>query len=235
MSDFFDKETQEESSETSTSEPIKLGDQEYSQDELSRLVGLGRIAEEAESKYNTKIDKVWPDYGKTKNELRELREQKARWEQQQTQQAAIPEDEAIKQAREAAQKVGLITKDDFNNVLGQSFRQYYMQERAAEKLLDEATSLEGKYDGSNGLPKFDKEEILNYMFETGIKSPERAYKDKYETQYDQWKESELLKARRPGLRTMTQTSSGKFPANTKPTKENLNQLVAESLHLSDQD
>lgn len=226
MADFFDDGGQ---SQTETEvQKIFVGDKEYTQDELSRYVGLGKLAEEAETKYNTKIDKVWPEYTRSQQELKELRKLK---EERETHKAPeIPEDEQLRQAREAARKVGIVTEDAFGDMLGKSFRQFYVQERAAEKLLEEADSLESKYNGSDGRPKFSSQEILEHMRETGIRNPEKAYKDKYEAELDAWKESQLREAKKPGLVTRSTTvAGGKQPPAVKITSDNLDDLVKQGL------
>jgi len=72
MSFFEDKKDEveeteeqvEEQAEEVVEEKITLGENEYSQDELKELVNLGKIGKEAEEKYNTSIDKVWPEYSR---------------------------------------------------------------------------------------------------------------------------------------------------------------------------
>ena len=63
--DFFDKpeEKVDEPKEEEKQEEakVKVGEKEYTQDELSKLVGLGEIGAEAEEKFNVKLDKVWPN------------------------------------------------------------------------------------------------------------------------------------------------------------------------------
>ena len=228
MSDFFEEEST--ATESTQEEKIKVGESEYSQEDLSRLVGLGKLAEESESRFNTKIDRVWPEFTKNQNELKQLREEKEQWESQKKQQEEVPEDLALQQARQAAKKVGIVTDDLFEDLLDKSFRQRYVRERAAEKLLDEAADLENKYNGSDGRPKFNSDEILQHMQDTGIRSPEKAYKDRYEPQLDAWKEQQLRQANRPGLVTNTTTTAGgKVPPVVKITKENINELVAQGL------
>lgn len=212
-------------------EKIKVGDQEFSQEDLSRLVGLGRIAEEVETKYNTKIDRVYPEYSKGQNELKELRQYKQQIEQQKTQTPQIPEDEAIRQAKEAARKVGIVTTEDFESLVAKSFPQYYVQQRAAERLIEQADTLGGKYNGEDGRPKFDRDEIFTYMQDNGIKNPELAYKMKYEPQLDSWKEQQLSKSKSRGLVTQsTSIAGGKMPTPIKVTRDNLSQLIGESLN-----
>lgn len=76
--------------------------------------------------------------------------------------------DAIKQLKEMT---GMVTKDELQAV--------------KDNLVVERTyaSLEEKYDGSNGLPKFSREEVEDHMRRTGIYNPEKAYKDMYEEEF----------------------------------------------------
>lgn len=235
MSDFFNDrvEPTENTEQQVIEEKIKLGEQEFTQGELSRLVGLGRLAEEAETKYNTRIDKVWPDYSKTKNYVKELETKLSEAESKVKAQPEVPENEQIRQAKQAARSIGIVTDENFNEMLESKFQQQYAAQRAVEKLIEQGESLEGKYNGTDGRPKFQKEEIFEYMKETGIRNPELAYKARYEDQLDQWKEQQLKAARRPGFTTQTSTGGMKMPAPVKIDKNNLDRLVRESLHISE--
>jgi hypothetical protein len=62
--DFFQEDQQGES------QKIKVGEKEYTQDELNTLVGLGQIAQEVETRYNTKIDRVYPEFTKSQQKLK---------------------------------------------------------------------------------------------------------------------------------------------------------------------
>lgn len=217
-------------------EKIKIGDTEYSMDEASALISLGKIGKEAEEKFNTKIDRVWPEFTKAQNDKRDLQAKlddlNSKMSTAQTQVATgeITLDEATKQAREAAKKLGIVLDDDLPNMMQSKFREFYIQERAAEKLLDEADSLQTEYDGTDGRPPFKTEEILKYMAETGIRNPEKAYKDKYETEIDSWKEKQISGSRKPGLTTETASTAGsKKPDEIRVTRDNLNKLVSEAL------
>jgi len=57
---FKDDEPEEveEKEEEKEPETLMIGDEEYKQEDLQRLVGLGKIGQEAEEKYNVKLDKV---------------------------------------------------------------------------------------------------------------------------------------------------------------------------------
>jgi len=251
MQDFFDEnkliealhegdtkeKTEEVKPETEkTEEPakIKVGEKEFSQDELSQLVGLGEIARKVESEYKTDISKVWPEYTKSQNRLkeleRELEETKKRLPIDQT----LTEDEkslAVQRLKE----LGFIQKNDLEQsefVKREDFRQLHTLERETDKLLDECEDLEGEIDGKDGRPAFRKIDVLRYMQETGIKSPEKAYKMKYETELSAWSQSELAKLKKPGLTTSTTPSAAesKMPEEVKPNKSNLTSLLSEVLN-----
>lgn len=230
--DFFKNEPEVKQEQQPETTKIKLGEKEYDQDELSQLVGLGESAREAEKKYNTKLDKVWPEYGRSQTKVKELEQQLQELEtqKQQPQQQSDLNPAEIAQAKEAARKIGLVTDDQFGERLEKEFRKYYVQERAAEKLLEQCEKIEGEIDGKDGRPKFDKEDVLQHMAETGIRDPLRAYKDKYESDLDQWKEKKLNSMKKTGFITQEQSTGNKMPANTKIDDKNLREAIEESLY-----
>ena len=66
------------------------------------------------------------------------------------------------------------------------------------------------------------------MDETGIKSPEKAYKDMFETELDQWKEKQLRKITPNGIRTESSSTAGsKEPEPVVVTTQNLKTLLRE--------
>jgi len=226
MADEFFKETTE-TTETPV-EKIKLGDKEYTQSELQDLVGIGEKTREIETNLNTKIDRVYPEYTKATQKNREYEAKIKDYETK----TATPQldEESIRQAKEAAKKIGIVTDDGIAEFVSKNFRQMYMQERAAEKLLDDCRDFEKDMDGTDGRPKFKTEEILQYMQETGIRNPEKAYKDKYEKEVDSWKEGKLGQARKSGMVTETgSTAGGKEPTKVPVTRDNLDQLIKEAL------
>src|SRR3990167_6033242 len=64
-----------EETKTQEVEKVKVGEKEYTQDELSHLVGLGEVGAELESKWNTKIDRLYPEFTKATQEREDLRKQ----------------------------------------------------------------------------------------------------------------------------------------------------------------
>jgi hypothetical protein len=212
---------------------VKVGEKEYTQDELSRLVQLGEMGKEVEERYNTKLDRVYPEYTKATQRVRELEKIEQEYVKSQQNKINVPENEeqAIKEAREAARKLGLVDVETFRDELGKSFREYYEKERAAERILDQARGFEKEIDGSDGRPKFETEKVLQFMVDSGVQDLMTAYKVMNESNLDVWKEQQLGKAKKAGLKTQESTVAGssKQPADVKVNKDNFDQLLQEAL------
>ncbi len=220
MSDFFEKPEVADEPQT-----IKLGENEYSEDELNRLVGLGQIASEAEEKYKTKIDRVWPEYTKaTQRESdykRQIEELTAKVNQPVQQQSNV---ELTAEQKELARKQ--IEELGFGQ---NTFRQIVREELAAKELLSDVNYLleEAKTDGK---PVTTSQELLQHMAETGIKNPAKAYKDMFETELDTVKEKKLSEIKPSGMTTTNGSQAGsKLPQDVKVTKANLKQVLASAI------
>lgn len=225
MADDFFEDKQEEA-KVDAPEKIKVGEKEYSQEDLNRIVELGEIANEVETKQNTKIGKLYPAFTQATQKLSELEKKLADSEaakvekKVETGEQLSPEElkaQALKQAKE----LGLVTADDFN--------QYYLQRRDAERLIEDTESIisGAKEDGK---PETTTDELLKYMQESGIKNPEKAYKLMFENELDEWKSKQTDKLKRPGLVTEgSSAAGGKEPAPIKVTKDNIAQLLQQAL------
>lgn len=230
MADFFEKpdETQEEP------QKIKLGDQEYDPKELEELVGLGKLGKEVEEKYNTKLDKVYPEFTKATQKVKELEPKvaeletiKAQMATQQQNQGGLTQ-EQITQAREQLYQI-LGGKPMTDNEL----KTWYTQQRAEEtnviKLLSDVDNLVADVK-ANGKPEVDKKELLEWMNENGVGNPVQAYKLMKEEEIDTWKMNKINSGKKQGLFTMSSsTAGGKEPSQVKPSLQNLNDLVSEAL------
>ncbi len=208
---------------------IKLGEEEYTQEDLQRLVGLGKIAVEAEDKYNTKIDRVWPDYTKKSQRLVELEQEneglkRERSEPQpQSTFSELTEDQRVLARRQLKELLGgePMTQSGFDSL--------YTQRRAAEKLLEEADTVVDQM-SDEGKPKTTVEDLVKHMSETGIRNPAKAYKDMFEDELDKLKEAKLAQLKQPGLVTQTFSTAGaKQPESVKVTRDNLQALLRQSL------
>lgn len=218
------------------SDSISFGGQTYTQDELNKLIGLGKIGLEAEKNYNTRLDRVWPDYTKTKNDYRSLEERykaletqyKQPQQQQQAPQTQYSEDQ-IREAKQVLRNMGVVTSDDFDSMLEARLESKLTQREFTQNLLKESGDLEKKYDGADGRPKFDTVEVLTYMRDNGVSKPETAYKLMYEDQLDAWREQNINKAKKPGLVTGTTTGAKTPPKSPKITDDNVSEMLREVL------
>lgn len=239
---------EETPAEPTVEEKIKLGEKEYTQAELQKLVGLGEIGLEAESKYKTRLDRVWPEYTKRSQELVDLRDKTAKYEAQlkelQEKTTQQPQSQQPSLTQEQRQQIAQMTPEmkqqalkqlqELNNELGytpDNFRRIAMEVIQGQNLINDITGVIDNFT-SDGLPNTTVEDVLAHMQETGIRNPEKAYRDMFETEYLEHQANKLaeLKSERKGLPTTPKSTAGaKQPAPVKVTDSNLDQLVAEAL------
>lgn len=223
MSDFFKKDPptgaeekpmDNQGQQAETVEKIKVGEKEYTQDELSHLVGLGELGREAEQKYNIKIDKVWPNFNQTINEKKELEKRLADIEQEKIQKKAEDNQqlspEELKQVAIAeADKLGLVHMGNINKFIATFLEARDIRDDA--EAIVETAKQEGK-------PVDTVDELIDYMVQNGLKNPEIAYKIKHERELDEWKEKQLSKIKNSDMHTLdTSTAGSKNPEPLKLT------------------
>lgn len=212
---------------------FELGDNKYTQEELESLVNLGKFAKEVEEKQNIKLDRVYPEFTKKSQAIKDYEDKIRILEEQQKNNVPSlnPDDEnALKEAKEAARRIGLVLQEDLPQqaVTRDDFRKMYMAERQAEKLLDTAKGLEKTYSGEDGRPKFDTESMLDYMEQVGIEDPEIAYKVRYEKELDAWKESKINEVKKKPSATLQPTQKKEYE-QPKFTKDNIRGAISEAL------
>lgn len=227
MADFINTDdTSEETQETQEPEKVKVGEKEYTQEELSKLVGLGEIGAEAEERYNIKLDGVWPKFGQAIDQVKKLEAELEETKQSQVQpkdpNAELTPEEIGKQARVEAKKLGLLTVEDANEWVDRRIEAIELR-KDVQSVVEEA---EEKY----GI-KTAEDTILNHMVETGIKNPQKALKDLYEEKIDAWKEQQLQSLKKPGMATDTTATAGAKEPKVEPiTKDNLSARIDEVLN-----
>lgn len=201
---------------------IEIEGEQFTKEELSKLIGLGKIGKDAEDKYHTKIDKVWPEYTKSRQEIETLRKEneelkKAPQKTDQPDNALLSQEEIVKQALVQAEKLGLVHKGNI--------RQYYFELRQAEKLIEDTENVLTQMK-EDGLPETTVDTLLKHMEETGIKNPEKAYKDMFEEQVDKVKEQKILSLKKSVPYTEGKFSTGKGePNRVIPTRDTLTQAL----------
>lgn len=194
MSNFFNKEEEKGEDEP---QKVKIGDQEFTQEEAAELLNKGRLAKEIEEKQNTDLSKVYPEYTKSRQELKEMESIKEEWQQlkKEKEEAATKasqvdqtEDSGAvnpQQIKKVLQEAGFVTTDNFFDMAARY--------NSAQRMIDQGKEIESKGNpfGEKELPKFKSQEIFDYMSETGIKDPVTAYKVKYEEEIDEWRNKKL--------------------------------------------
>ena len=223
-----DEDIKTETVAETTTEPekVKVGEKEYTQDELSRLVGLGEIGAEAEEKYNVKIDKIWPNHQQTINEKKALEAEienlkQAKIATKVDEGGELSPEELAKQARVEARNLGLISVDDIDT--------YIDRRLEAKELREDTLAVVAEAEEKYGI-KTDEDAIIAHMRETGIRNPQKALKDLYEDKIDAWKEKQIESVKKPGMVTDSTSSAGaKEPKATPVTKDNFFAKIDEVL------
>ena len=220
MSDFYDKPTEE----TPAVESFKLGDKEYSQEDLQKLVGLGEMAREAEEKWNTPINKVFPEYTKATQKNKEYEAKIAELQAPKPTENPLPNAQLTSEQKEEAKRQ--LAELGFGE---DQYRRIVREELAAKDLISNVNSI--VTDQSKiGNPATTAEALLTHMQETGIKDPTKAYKDMFETELDAIKEKKLATIKPQGMVTTEASTAGsKMPSTIKVNRANIAQIVAEAL------
>ena len=229
---FGDKQEEEIKEEKQEEQPetVKIGKKEYTQDELTEIVGLGETAREFETKWNRSIGQFYPEYTQKSQRLAELEKaeeerQRAELDKRAAEDRLTPE-EVQKLAIEEAKKIGLITRDEF----GEEVNRAVANALAAKQLMDDTTIVIGEAK-EKGQPETTVANLWHYMEDNGIRNPEKAYKLMFEDDLDKWKADQLNNIKPPGMETQeTTTAGGKTPPPPPTiTKDTLSQAIQESL------
>jgi len=242
MDDFF-----EDKNKTDETPKVKVGDKEYTQDELSGLVGLGETAKEYETKWNRPIKEFYPDYTKKSQRLAELERKEAERAQiaeEQLKREQVDKDKELAERQEAgkltpeeqrsfaikqAKELGLVTREEFESEVDKRVARY----RTGEKLIDDTRVAIDEFKEKYGVNS-TVDDVLKYMDENGFRKPEKALKDMFEPQVDKWKEEQIKKLRPEGFFSQdTGTAGAKEPPKREPiTKDKLKEAIRNSLFRS---
>lgn len=219
---------------TQSSDKILINGQEYSPEDATQLIELGNKWKKTESDLNTSLDKVYPEYTRTSQENKTLKEQLAdeRTKREALEAKAnapvIPEDKLAirKSAREAGlvdedllKERGYITQDEFDK----KFNEKQSQQKLVDNIITKAAGLEKEIDGSDGRVPFDSDAVLAYASAYKIDDLNEAY-DRMNTKGNaKWKEEQLAAQEKPGLTTL-RGGGQKEPEPVKVTDDNFKQL-----------
>lgn len=202
--DFFTDDQKEEA------EKIKLGDQEFSADELSDLIGAGKKLKDLEEKQGQPIEDVLSSWGK-RGEV--IGDQKKRLEEAERElerlknppaKEVIDQENVKKEVLNELKDFGVMTKDEVQEMINNIYR----TNRDGERLLAQVkrVSREAKADGK---PAVEPEKLLEFMADpNNPKDPEKAYKIMFEPELEEWKKGRINQAKKPSMITIDKSSAG---------------------------
>lgn len=228
--------TQEELPQT-----ININGVDYDPAELDSFINKGKQTLELEKQWNTPVDKVWPEYGQTREQLKTTAAEKAALEakiaQYEAKESAGTETtQDLNQAREAARKLGITLDEDLDKkgYIKRDDLDKYLSERderqqSIKRIMDTADGLEKEIDGTDGRPAFNKKIVLAYANAYNIPNLKEAYEDMNKPQLDRWKSEQVNSQKSKGLKTL-QTGGAKAPEEKKITTDNFDEALSESLY-----
>lgn len=214
---------------------VQVGDKQYTQEELTKLVGLGETASEYEKQWNRPIKDFYPDYTQKSQRLAEIERQQQEAEQARLQERAqanqLTPDEQKQLAIRQAKELGIVTNDVLQDMVNQALANGL----TGQQLMNESQALvrEAK---EKGLPSVEVSDLLKYMggenpTGTHFGTPEKAYNDMFEKEVMAWRQGQLTAIKPQGMVTNDRSSAGGkgMPAPQTITRESLAQAIRESL------
>lgn len=222
---------------------IIINGQEFSPEEAQELIDTGRKTHEYETKWNVKLDTVWPKYGEVSTNYKTVEAERdtARKELEdfKAKQAAAVETPAdITAAREAARKLGIVLDEDVKGkyVSKDDLETWYTDRRTKEKaeesavksVLDEADKISKEVKDSGSPVRFNKKAVLAYASAYNISDLRQAYEDMNADELAPWKAEQLASKKGSSLRTLS-PGGKKAPADVKVNNDNVKELLHETL------
>lgn len=161
----------EEKGEAPTEGKYRIGEDEYTADELVQLLEKGKLAKKVETEQRVDISQLYPEFTrrsqllKNKDALREYYKESFK-ESLGVAQDVPEEQKRIETEIEAARKLGFITKKDleeFKSTIAQETTAA-VEERELSKSIDKATSKHG----------VDRRELIEFMLAARLDDPDVA-------------------------------------------------------------
>lgn len=124
-----------------------------------------------------------------------------------------PTDPTIQAVKQQLKELGFVEKAEIDQVLKQKD-----EDAQVQRQLD---SLESKYSGTDGRPKFDRQRVLDYAVSKQILDLETAYKSLHEKELIDWHIRNASK----GTALKTETSDGSGASNVATTDDDLKNAI----------
>lgn len=221
---------------------VNINGVEYSPEDAQSFIELGKKTKDLETRWNTPIDNVWPEYGKTREELKTIQAERDQYktklaEFEAKQNAGVETQADLKEVQEAARKAGIILNDDLDKrgyvkkeELETWFNERTRMQEETNKILEVGKQLEKEIDGSDGRPAYNNKVVLAYASAYGIPDLKSAYEDMNKGALDKWKEAQVNSQRNKGLKTFNSSGGKREPTQAKVTDDNVSDLLKEQLY-----
>ena len=219
---------------------VVINGTEYSPEDAQSLIELGSKTRELEKQWNTPVDKVWPEYGKSREQIKqyesELATAKTQLAEFQTkQQRGVETPSDIKEAQEAARKVGLILNEDLEKSgyvkkeeLDSYFSKKQEEQRAVQAIFDEADRMAKEINATDTPAKFNKKAVIAYANAYG-KDLREAYEEMHEEVLKPWKEAKVALSKAKGLQTLKPGGKKEYTVTKPRDNEEFKARLHESL------
>lgn len=226
-------------------EKLTINGQEYDPEDAAQLIELGSKWRKTETELNTPLDKVYPEFTRTRQELKSVNEtlaerdariaeyeRKEREAQEAKAKAETPEE--IQNARKAARELGLLDEEILREkgyMTEARFKELLSETQTQQKLVEgvekQGRQLEKEIDGSDGRVPFVYKAVLPYAATYKIDDLKEAYEQMNEKANARWKEAQIAKEEKPGLSTLRGGGGKKEPQRPKYTDDNLGAALSE--------
>lgn len=114
-----------------------------------------------------------------------------------------PQDPKLDEVKQVLKQLGYVTKEEVEAEL--------KREREDAQLNLELSRLESRYNGKDGLPKFDRQKVIDYAIQNGITNPEAAYRQLHFDKIVDWNVKNAL-GKTQGVKSEKSDGSGSSQA-----------------------
>ena len=177
---------------------IKIGEEEFTEEQARALLDLGKIAKQAEEEYHRPIKSIWPEYVESQKELKALKD-KAVAPSEPPAPAQELNEEQSKIATGVLEKMGFLHKGNVRDEV-LTILEDYMTVQETANLLDEAKA--------EKRPAEELKNFLAYMDSTGIRDPKIAYKVRFEKELEALNQAKVEGLKPKGLTTQEIPAGG---------------------------
>jgi hypothetical protein len=108
-----------------------------------------------------------------------------------------PDEQELAKAEQLLRSRGFTTKEEAQQVAQQMIDERLAQREADTSIKQEAETLTKEWDGTDGKPKFVKEDVARYALEHGFPSLASAFREMHDPALREWYASQKMKPKAP--------------------------------------